>query len=653
MGRKAGSLGDGGGFALELGGGGGCGEGGGSGEEHVHRIGGGAAEEVSLGLVGAEGAHELELFAGFDSLNDDLHMKVVGHRQNRLDEGAGLRAHGQFADKGAIELEGIEEELGQIAEAGVAGTEVVHGNADAAAGEAADEVGGAFDAGEGGGLGEFKLEQAGAEAGAAEGLLDFFEEGIAGELDAGDVDGDLNGAAGATLPGEAFDAGAIEDVSAELDDEAALFGDGDEAHRGDGSELGVGPAGEGFEANDGVGGEVEFRLVVDANLVVLDGVAEVAFEHEAFASGAAEAVAELDDAIFAVALGGEHGAVGLAEKLSAFFAVIGEEADADAGGHANLVAFDFEGLFEDFKGALGGAVGIGAGEDVVEDEGELVAAEAGEGVGLAEAGLEAAGDLAEEDVACAVTEAVVDELETVEVDVEEGDAAVFALAFGDAVGEAVDEEAAIGEAGEVIDESHVLLAGFGVFAGAIAALEFGEHGVEAFDELADFFAALDGDFGVKRALGGDLEHGAGKIADGEGSFAGFLEGGVLFGDAAAELVDAGEDREEGEDENGEHGAEDGVDGRGPVGGWTDAGQIGGGVGLNLLGRGLALKDGARCGVGERSGVGLEAARCFELGTGFERSSGCGGRGCRCWGRYRRGRGLGWGRRRSQGRGGGS
>ena len=581
--------------------------------EVFHGIGGGAAEVVALGFVGAEGAHEFELLAGFDALDDDLHVEVVGHGQNRLDKGSGLLADGEFGDEGAIEFERVEEELGQIAEAGVAGAEVVHGDADTAAGEAADEIGGALDTGEGGGLGEFELQEAGAEAGAAERVLDFFEEGVAGKLDAGDVDGNLNGGARSALPEDGVGAGALHDIGAEGNDKAALFGDGDEVHGRDGAEGGVGPAREGFEADDGVGGEIEFGLVVDADLAVLDGAAQFALEHHAFARGAAEAVAKLDDAVFAVALGGEHGAVGVAQELAAFGAVIGEDADADAGGDADGVVLDGKGVFEDVEGTVGGAVGVGHGLHVVKDEGELIAADAGEGVGLAEAGFEALGNLAEEGIADAVAEAVIDQLEAVEVDIEERDFAVLAAALGEAVREAIGEQAAIGQAGEVVDERSVLQASFGVASGAIAALQFGEHGVEAKNEVGDFFTR--GEICVEGALSRNLEHGAGEIADGLRGLTGFVESRFLLAHAEAEVVDAREDYENRRGQGCQHEGQECRGGRHPGGLVVDHGQVSGRPGLDLRrGGGRGLECGsrlrrrgddrcARCGVGPGSRLG--------------------------------------------------
>src|SRR5205807_1169440 len=84
--------------------------------------------------------------------------------------------------------------------------------------------------------------------------------------------------------------------------------------------------------------------------------------------------------------------------------------------------------------------------DAVEEDGELVAAEAGDGVGRADGGHQLAGDLPEHEVAGRVAEAVVHGLEVVEVDEHDADRGRPALRAHERVLDAVDEERPVGEA---------------------------------------------------------------------------------------------------------------------------------------------------------------------------------------------------------------
>ena len=88
--------------------------------------------------------------------------------------------------------------------------------------------------------------------------------------------------------------------------------------------------------------------------------------------------------------------------------------------------------------------------DVLAHDDELVAAEARHGVGRANGRRQAARHLDQQLVADHMAEAVVDELEAVEVEEEHRDAALRALGVCERVREAVDEQQAVGEAREVV-----------------------------------------------------------------------------------------------------------------------------------------------------------------------------------------------------------
>src|SRR5829696_2767170 len=100
--------------------------------------------------------------------------------------------------------------------------------------------------------------------------------------------------------------------------------------------------------------------------------------------------------------------------------------------------------------AGGGQVGV-LGQD-----GELVAAEAADGVVLAQAAAQPSRDLAQQPVAGAVAEAVVDHLEVVEVDEEHGQAAAVPAGPGQGVPDPVVEQGPVGQVGQAVVEVLVL-----------------------------------------------------------------------------------------------------------------------------------------------------------------------------------------------------
>ena len=138
-------------------------------------------------------------------------------------------------------------------------------------------------------------------------------------------------------------------------------------------------------------------------------------------------------------------------------AVVGVAGDADRAAHLERQPVDHERLAQGGLEDLGDGLGVVGAEHVGEQDAELVAAEAGDGVGGAQRRLEALGDLLEEHVAVVMAERVVDLLEVVEVHDHHGRAAVAALGGAHGLLDAVAEQHAVREAGERVVQRLVLL----------------------------------------------------------------------------------------------------------------------------------------------------------------------------------------------------
>jgi hypothetical protein len=109
--------------------------------------------------------------------------------------------------------------------------------------------------------------------------------------------------------------------------------------------------------------------------------------------------------------------------------------------------------------ALGHPGGVGGGAQVLEEDGEVVAAQAGQGVPGAQRALEAAGDLDQEVVAGVVAEAVVDALEAIDVEVQHRERqGVAGLALGppEQVLDPVHEQGPVGQVGERVVQAMAL-----------------------------------------------------------------------------------------------------------------------------------------------------------------------------------------------------
>ena len=181
------------------------------------------------------------------------------------------------------------------------------------------------------------------------------------------------------------------------------------------------PADERLDAGDAAGLQRHDRLVEQAQLAVLDAAGEVGLELEPLEHAGVHALLEHLVAVLAALLGQVHGHVGVAQQHLGVDAPVGVDGDADAGRDADLAALDGERGLQGEQHALGDLDDLGLAPRRDDEDGELVAAEAGRDVGRVQAGEQPLGDDDEQLVADGVAEAVVDGLEVVDVDEQRAD----------------------------------------------------------------------------------------------------------------------------------------------------------------------------------------------------------------------------------------
>ena len=90
-----------------------------------------AAQQVALAGPDPERAHELELRGRLDPLGDDQRAPAVGQVAQGLDDLERRVADGPALDEREVDLDDVEAELAEQPQAGVAGPDVVGGEADA------------------------------------------------------------------------------------------------------------------------------------------------------------------------------------------------------------------------------------------------------------------------------------------------------------------------------------------------------------------------------------------------------------------------------------------------------------------------------------------------------------------------------------------
>ena len=216
------------------------------------------------------------------------------------------------------------------------------------------------------------------------------------------------------------------------------------------------PARQRLEADDLAAGEPDDRLVGHLDVPVGDGAPQVAAERDPIDGAVLHAGLEQLDAALTGRLGGVHGEVGVAEQL-----VVGDRrlvagGDPDARSGEDLMALDLDGMVERVEHPFCDLHDRSHVGGVFEEDGELVAAEPSGGVAGAEAGTQPIGHDPEQLVARRVPEAVVHELEVVEVDERHGRGRrVLPSHAIEGVLDTVGEQRSVREAGERIVEGLV------------------------------------------------------------------------------------------------------------------------------------------------------------------------------------------------------
>ena len=162
--------------------------------------------------------------------------------------------------------------------------------------------------------------------------------------------------------------------------------------------------------------ELDLGLIVELELVAGEREAQVALERLARLQPGIHAGLEEAEGIAAFLLGPIERDVGVLQQTSGDRAVERDQRDADAGGDQHLVAVQIERRGEGLEHAAAEPLrAIGLLETDLDDR-ELVAADAGHGIGFAHAGLQALGAALDQQVAGGMAQEVVDVLEAVEID---------------------------------------------------------------------------------------------------------------------------------------------------------------------------------------------------------------------------------------------
>jgi len=420
-----------------------------------------APDQVALHLVAAHLAQGLELGRRLHAFGDGGHRQAAGHHDDGLRDRAVLAAVRQRADEGTVDLQRVHVEPLQVRERRVTGAEVVQRDADADAREVGQQGAGRLVVLHDHRLGELDVQPFGGDGVLAQRVLDQRGQVRVAHLPRRQVDGHAQRRQPDPVPGGELGARRPDHPGADGENEAGLLQHADEAVRRHHAAPGRVPAQQRLDAGDHAVGGACLRLVVQEELAALDGAAQRVLERKPGGHRGVQVLAEEAEDAAALRLGAVHRHVGMPDEAVEIDAVGRVHRDADAGRDDDLLLPELQRRAQGIQQALRDQRGVVGTGKVLGDDGELVAAEAGDGEGAvvlrprqrvdaAHAAGQERGHVLQQAVPRLVAQAVVHDLEAIEVEEHQRHRASRALRPLHGPLQPAAEERAVGQPGQAV-----------------------------------------------------------------------------------------------------------------------------------------------------------------------------------------------------------
>ncbi len=425
----------------------------------------GPAEQIALKDIALTAEEEFCLRLGLDALGDGGETEMPCHRQNGLGKGCIAGVAGQVTDEPAIDLDLGDRQGLQIAQAGIAGAEIIDREANAAGGQGVQDRSCFVDAVDQKIFGDLDHQVVRIGAGFGQGGKDVIDEGRIVQLPRADVDGHPQFLATQHFPGD--DAAHRPDHPAtHCQNRAGRLGDRDEGARWHDDPIGTAQADQRLGA-DHRAGTVDLGLQPDFETVMIDRIAQCAFDHMAPRNPVLHRGFEKHQRCIAGRLGLLHGDVGLAEQILDRACPMREDRDPDVGANMAFMRGDHDRRCErveqfgrDLLGDRGCSVRLVS--QIGEQNGEFVTREPRDDVGAAQSRAKPARGLGEHEIADVMAMQIVDDVEAAEIDEQQRPAQPAILRMNQRTREVTLQHGAVGHAGQLIEEREPvdLLIGF-------------------------------------------------------------------------------------------------------------------------------------------------------------------------------------------------
>ena len=402
---------------------------------------------IALYDVAAHTIQHLDGTRTFHPLGHHPQAHVVSQVDNGVDEDGVTLIPLHILYEGAVDLELVHGQALEVGKGGKTGAEIIDGQAHPDGIQGAHYIHGAVHVGHHGAFGDFQHQLIRGHQPVAEQLGDLAGALCILQATGREVHRHLQVQAG-LAPVVTLAQGLAQHPVGERKDQAALFRQGYEFIRRNIAIFGMIPAYQRLDAHHPPGFQAQLGLVMQLQLVLLDGGPQ--FRHEGQAAHAVAVLPWFVDGIAQVVfLRLVHRHVGMLEQGLGIGSVVRVHGDADTDIdieiHTGSWDRGFQAIDDLFRAALGSAQG-----GVGQQDGKFVAAQTCDGVAPAQQTVHPFPHGLQQQIPAVMPEGVVDFLETIQVQDEQADGIAVAMSLFQGVGQAFEQQGTVGQAGQAI-----------------------------------------------------------------------------------------------------------------------------------------------------------------------------------------------------------
>src|SRR6266849_1289702 len=226
----------------------------------------GPAEEVALSFRATQGLKVGPLQLRLAALGNYQVLEALSHVNDGAHDCGVIGIGSDLLDKGLVNLQDINGKLPKIAEAGIAGAEVIHRKVHPHDFELLKYGGRGFHIVHKHTFGELECEIPRCQASFREYRPDAFDKTLLAELDGGNIDGNRQWRESCALPGARLPACFAQHPTADGDNEATIFGDRHELRSWEEASIRLPPAYQRLDSGDLTRIEIYCRLIMQQEL---------------------------------------------------------------------------------------------------------------------------------------------------------------------------------------------------------------------------------------------------------------------------------------------------------------------------------------------------------------------------------------------------